>query len=266
MNLAPTSSPHVRRVSLAAVTFVMGITGSDTAFGNDADEAVLVYRETFTHASDRPQPLSAFGWSYHLGSQGWDEQDNTATHFLVNENPGSSADSHAIGLTPEQQHPNPVDAPTRGFVVNALGPDGGQDEDYWNQLTHYATTELVVDRKTHRLTAVSFDLALTQPDAVRITVQIGERWFASTQTFTQAPPAKGPAIWDFHRHHAGQRLELVGDAIWLPLNFVPNTTLGLDTSQPAVVLPEGDLTGLGLLLQPTGHEAFDNVSLFAVPR
>ncbi|MEM1097434.1 MAG: hypothetical protein AAGH92_01475, partial [Planctomycetota bacterium] len=97
------------------------------------------------------------------------------------------------------------------------------------------------------------------------TVKIGEAWFATQQTFT-ATPLAGHAIYGgFSDGAVTHRLDL-SDAAWLPMNFVPGTTMGLDTSQPAGDLPEGAMTGLGLLLQPTGFEAFDNVTVFGEPR
>ncbi|MEM7576951.1 MAG: hypothetical protein AAF328_05685 [Planctomycetota bacterium] len=246
--------------SLAGVVLLSG--------GQAVGEEAVLYRETFPNAAGSGQPLSTYGWSYHLGTQGWDEAGNDAAQGLVNEGVGSGAGLlpvHAGGDTPDAEANH--EARGRGFVVNALGPDGaGPDDDpYWNQLTHYATTELSIDRSTHRVEALGLDLALSQPDDVRLTVKIGDAWFASQQTFSTSPVDGYEIYSGFAAKAKTLRIDL-SDAAWLPMNFVPGTTMGLDTSQPAEALPDGVLTGLGLLLQPSGFEAFDNVTVFGEPR
>ncbi|MEM1098610.1 MAG: hypothetical protein AAGH92_07470 [Planctomycetota bacterium] len=131
---------------------------SFTAWGG---EDGVLYRETFANATGSGQPLSAYGWAYHLGPQGWNEVGNGATQGFVNEGLGAGPGLTPVASWGEGDAPEPND---RGFVVNALGPDGagpGSDP-YWNQLTHYATTELSIDRANNKVNALGFDLALSQ--------------------------------------------------------------------------------------------------------
>ncbi|MEM9915763.1 MAG: hypothetical protein AAF911_12445 [Planctomycetota bacterium] len=239
---------------MAAFASAMGL----MLFATHGGAQDVLYCETFANDSGRGLPLADFGWHYHLGPQGWTQQDNGATYGLVNENLGSAAGTIAVAAGVEADS-------DRGFVVNALGPDGEQDADpFWNQFTHYFTDELTVDRDQFELTEVAFDLALSQPDQVRITVRIGEQWFASAQSFTTTPVNGHEIYGGFAAKAERKNLDPRGEA-WLPFSFVPQTTMGLDTQAVPVSLPSGDLEAVGLLLAPTGFEAFDNITILGSP-
>lgn len=216
----------------------------------------VIYRETFPNTQDKGQPLSTAGWQYHLGPQGWNEKDNPATQGLINENKGGSS-----GLPPVAS--NSTEQTEDGFVVNGLGSNGNAPEDYWNQLSLYLTHEFQVDLRKTKLTGISFDLALSQPDQVRVVVQVDGKWYASKQTFTAEPIADYGIYGEFAEKHVTHTLNPNG-RVWLPLNFEPNVTLGLNTAAKPIVLPKGMLEGFGLLLKPTGFEAFDTFTLTAV--
>ncbi|MEM6392409.1 MAG: hypothetical protein AAF797_06515 [Planctomycetota bacterium] len=235
------------------------LTSCATAFGLAPVTAEdVLYRETFPNATGSGKALIDYGWRYHLGPEGWNEKDNGATQGLVNENRGTSPQDKPVAS-------GSTDRSDRGFVVNGLGPNGENDNDYWNQITHYVTDEFTLDLKQTELTAFTFDLALSQPDAVRVTAKVDGRWYASKQTFT-SPPIPDYGIYAaFHRLAKRHTLDPRG-VVWLPLGFTPNVSLGLDTSLPATALPQGQLQAFGLLLKPTGFEAFDTFTLRGKPR
>ncbi len=221
-----------------------------------ASSEEVLYREVFPSASGTGQPLSSVGWALHLGPEGWDQRDNAATAGLVNEKRGMPADGGPVasGGEPDSGH---------GFVVQALGPDGTDDNDYWNQLSHYLTQEWVTDVAAGGLTAFTFDLATSQPDVVRVTAKVDGRWFASVGT-AKVQPTPGYGVYEFSSVGRPCRIDVSGRA-WLPMSFVPKVTMGLDTSATAMELPAGRLEAVGLLLKPTGFEAFDNYTVLGSP-
>ncbi len=265
MNHQEATTPHRSSGTPAFWALIVGASlsaglcsaGAEAAPTESSDEAVL-YRETFPNDGDRGRPLADAGWRYYLGPDGWDEKDNPATHGLLNENPGGSPDLKPVAS-------ESVTETDHGFVVNGLGPNGDHPDDYWNQLTHYATNEWTLDLSQTELTAITFDLALSQPDEVRVTVQVDGKWYASEETFT-APPIAGYGVYGgFRDGHVTRTLSL-GGAGWLPFGFKPGVTMSLDTTQKPVELPAGRLEGFGLMLQPTGFEAFDTYTLIGRPR
>ena len=256
-------------VALRPLDFLIGLTlvlvlshvyGQPVAHAEASDDAegAILYRETFSNPTGKPQPLARFGWHYHLGPEGWDEKGNAATQSLVNENPGAQPALHSVNAGPE------ADRDPRGFVVNGLGPNGTDPKDYWNQLSHYCTTEFALDLAKTPLKAIAFDLALSQPDRVHVTVKVDGNWYASKQAFTATPLPDYGIYNRFAKDAVTRSLDPRGP-VWLPLSFKPNTTLGLDTSARPVQLPRGELQGFGLLLKPTGFEAFDNYTLIGEP-
>lgn len=217
----------------------------------------VIYRETFANPTGEAQPLVDYAWTYHLGPAGWDETRNDATQSLVNEGRGSQPEATSVAAGAGSTSPN-------GYVVNALGPDGLDDDPWWNRLTLYVTEEVAIDRSTHELSAMSVDLALSQPDSARFAVRVDDRWFASAESFAPAP-LNGYEVYDgFAPDHTECRLEFDGTE-WLPLAFVPGTTMSLDLDATPIALPDGPLTAVGLLIQPTGFEAFDNFTVYGVP-
>ncbi|MEM1210608.1 MAG: hypothetical protein AAGI54_15205 [Planctomycetota bacterium] len=241
----------VRGKRCLGVVFTLGVAA--TPF-SQAEE--VVYRETFPNPTGQAQSLVQYAWTYHLGPAGWDETRNDATRSLVNESRGSQPDAAPVASGDDATSPN-------GYVVNALGPDGLDDDPWWNRLSLYVTEEVAIDQSTHALTAMSVDLAVSQPDAARFVVRVGDRWLASAEAFEPTPLA-GYAVYDrFAADHAECRLEFDA-AEWLPLAFVPGTTMSLDLDATPIALPDGPLTAVGLLIQPTGFEAFDNFTIYGV--
>ncbi|MEM6334149.1 MAG: hypothetical protein AAF823_12505 [Planctomycetota bacterium] len=214
-----------------------------------ADE--VLYRETFANTSGAGASLDSVGWTYYLGPQGWSQDSNAATQGMINEQRGAAADGSPVGSGTD-------DATELGYLINTLGPDGVGDDPYWNQVTLYVTEEPAIDLAEHPIAELRVDLAFSQPDTVRFVVRVDGRWFAS-QTAIEAQTIAGYGLYDkFQAEHSDIQLH-VADAAWLPLSFMPGVTLGLDTSAPAVALPaKGTLDAVGLLIDPTGFEAFDN--------
>lgn len=240
---------RIARTFFASASLTLGLAISSIS---SAEE--ILYRETFANVTGKPQALFNYAWAYHLGPTGWDETRNDATRFLVNEGPGSRPQALPVATRDTTASP-------KGYVVNALGPDGLGDDPWWNRLTLYITEEIAIDRDTHRLTAMEIDLALSQPDAARFVVRVGDRWFASAQAF-EPDPLDGHAVYgQFPSEHTACRLEFA-NAKWLPLAFVPGTTMSLDLDASPIALPDGPLTAVGLILQPTGFEAFDNFTVY----
>ncbi len=229
MSLHPDSMPHRSRLAAALLLAAASLPGVH-------GETVVAYEEAFANPSGGPQPLAASGWSYFLGNEGHDQEDNAATASLV---------------TPQADAGG---AP--GFLSNTLGPDGVGDDPFWNQFTHYATEEPSIDLAATPLVEVSVVALLSQPDAFRFTARVDGRWFATREAVEPGGVA-GNAFASAARTHTLR----VGGAAWVPLSFLPGTTMGLDTAAEPVALPVGRLDAAGLLLQPTGHESFDDFTL-----
>ncbi len=207
------------------------------------------WADSFENPTGSAQPLSAAGWSYHLGVSGADQTGNGGAAGLISERVGAQP----VGDAGE----------ARGFVFNALGPSGPGGDPYWNQVTHYLTEDVELDPAT-RPARFAVDLFLTQPDEVRFTARVSGRWFATKRSVQPEPVGEDAAFGDFAR--VASRHELgVTHAAWIPMSFRPGVTLGLDTTAVAVELPSGELEAVGLLLQPSGWEAFDNYAISAVP-
>ncbi len=224
----------------------------------------VVYCETFPNPGIRGAPLSQVGWAYYLGVRGHEQSGNEATQSLLCEQPGGSPDTTSVAAGGEAQTPDqPV--PT-GLIVNALGPDGeGEGLDpWWNQLTLYATREVSVDLSQIELTQMSFELALSQPDEVRLVCRVDGQWWVSQETFT-AEPVDGREVFNFAKVHVTRTLDPRG-TVWLPLNFTPGVALGFDPEAKPQALPQAQMDGIGLFLDPTGFEAFDTVTVRGIVR
>ena len=177
----------------------------------------------------------------------------------MNEKAGSGAGLAAVAAAQEGR---PGD--DRGFLINPLGPSGGDDGDHWNGFTHYATEELSLDLSAGPPSSFSVDALLSQPDEARFTARVDGRWFATKEAFRPEASEAGRMYDDFATKAVTHTLDVAG-AAWIPFSFLPGTTMGLDTAAGAVALPEGTLDAAGLLLQPTGHEAFDNFTISVSP-
>ena len=232
MSLHSASMHHRSRLTAAVLLAAAALPGAH-------GETVVAYGEAFPNPSGGPQPLAASGWSYFLGNEGHDQKDNAATASLVTPRAGAGGAS--------------------GFLSNTLGPDGVGEDPFWNQFTHYATEEPSIDLAATPLVEVSVAVLLSQPDAFRFTARVDGRWFA-TREAVEPGAATGDAFASAARTHT---LRVAGSS-WVPLSFLPGTTMGLDTAAEPVPLPVGRLDAAGLLLQPTGHESFDDFELRVV--
>ncbi|MEO0586971.1 MAG: hypothetical protein AAF078_04960 [Planctomycetota bacterium] len=241
-----------RTVPSNLATIAIAVVGWTSVAPAQAETAI--YRETFANPTGAPQSLADYGWSYHLGPAGWDETRNGATASLVNEGPGSQPEAMRAASGDAPDAPN-------GFVVNALGPDGLGDDPWWNRLTLYITEEVDIDTAAHAPVAIEVDLAFSQPDAARFVVRVDDRWFASAEAFEPTPLSGYDIYGRFAADHTPCRLELEG-ATWLPLAFLPGTTMSLDLDANPIALPAGQITAAGLLIQPTGFEVFDNFAIY----
>ncbi|BAM03154.1 hypothetical protein [Phycisphaera mikurensis] len=227
----------------ALLPLVAAAACASLAAAGPASAPAVAYHEDFANGTGSPRPLAAVGWSYHLGNEGHDQADNAATASLVSPEAGSGGEGGG------ESEP--------GFLSNTLGPAAPGGDPWWNGFTHYLTEEVAIDLSSTPLADASVDAQLSQADAVRFTARVDGRWFATAEAFRPAAAARGRAFASAATRHT---LDVAGRA-WVPLSFLPGTTMGLDTAAPPVALPAGTLDAAGLLLQPTGHESFDDFTL-----
>lgn len=205
-------------------------------------EPIVVYREVFPNISDANDlPLSTAAWNSRWGG----EAANVPIQQVARA-AGSPTDALPVNSAPIEHWVTDY-----GYLVThpGAGSYNGDPVLHW-------TEEYTIARPYLEVVEVEWRQRNNSPDdAARVAVRVGDDWFVSAQTFSNA----SSTVW------ALMRLKF-GAATWLELDFAPGSVLAL--GGPAV-LPGGDITGLGLFVDHASNthriDSFTILGALAVP-
>lgn len=204
----------------------------------------VVYRETFGNSKGADTFLSNINsvWKVYNGASGLAVDETAAlTSIHVSKGSGTPTDLPNIGTK------NATLSMTNGYAIsNAF-------------VTLFETTEMTLDATVP--TTFSWYQRNTNSTALdRVVVQIGNAWYATSQTFTNTAAAASAGTFTLESFTF-----TTAASSWRDLNFVAGTSMSLGAVRTAD-LPTGDITGFGLLTADTAgqYQRFDTFTVDGV--